>query len=29
MAALMLSDRNPDPLSGRGHVDVIDFVFTP
>jgi len=29
MPALMLADRNPDPLGGRGHVDVIDLVFTP
>ena len=29
MPTLMLADRNPDPLGGRGHVDVIDLVFTP
>jgi hypothetical protein len=29
MPALMLTDCNPDPLGGRGHVDVIDFVFAP
>src|ERR1700724_120117 len=26
---LMLADCNPDPLGGRGHIDMIDFVFTP
>jgi hypothetical protein len=29
MPALVLADRDPDPLGGCGHVDVIDFVFTP
>src|SRR5262245_3481471 len=29
MAALMFADRNPDPLRGRRHVDVVDFVFAP
>src|SRR5579872_651459 len=27
--ALMLLDRGPYPLGGRGHIDVIDFVFAP
>src|SRR5438105_15596836 len=29
VAALMLADRDPDPLGGRRHVDVIDLVFAP
>jgi hypothetical protein len=29
MPTLMLADRDPDPLGGRGHIDVIDFVFAP
>jgi hypothetical protein len=29
MATLVLADRDPDPLRGRGHIDVIDFVFAP
>jgi hypothetical protein len=29
MPALMLADRNPDPLGGRGHIYVIDLVFPP
>src|ERR1700732_4961079 len=27
--ALVLADRDPDPLGGRGHVDVIDFILAP
>src|ERR1700749_2620277 len=27
--ALVLADRNPDPFGGRGHVDMIDFIFAP
>src|SRR6202790_3315340 len=27
--ALMLADRNPDPLRSRRHIDVIDLVFAP
>ena len=27
--ALMFTNRNPDPLGGRRHIDVIDFVFAP
>src|SRR3984957_970301 len=29
MPALMLANRDPDPLSGRRHVDMIDLVFSP
>src|SRR5215210_2757286 len=29
MPALMLADRDPHPLRGRWHVDVVDFVFAP
>src|SRR3984893_15552685 len=29
MPALMLADRDPDPFSGSGHVDVVDLVLTP
>src|SRR5580704_745084 len=29
MPALMLADRNPDPLRRRRHIDVIDLVFAP
>src|SRR5262245_48465154 len=27
--ALVLADGDPDPLGGRGHVDVVDPVFPP
>jgi hypothetical protein len=27
--SLMLADRDPDPLGGRRHIDVVDFVFPP
>src|SRR3978361_1608840 len=27
--ARMPADRDPDPLRGRRHIDVVDFVFTP
>ena len=29
VTALMLADRDPDPLGGGGHIDVVDPVFTP
>ncbi len=29
MPALVLADRDPDPLGGGGHVDMVDFVFAP
>ena len=29
MLALMLADRDPDPLGGGRHVDVVDLVFAP
>src|SRR5256885_1376963 len=29
VSALVLADRDPDPLGGRRHVDMIDLVFAP
>src|SRR6202048_1793360 len=29
MPALVLADRDPDPLGGRRHIDVVDPVFAP